>query len=250
MNYWDKIYSKRINGLWYPREGVVKFVARFIKRRVGIDRYDMKSEANKVLDLGCGNGRHVVFFAEQGFEVSGIDISSEAIEIAKAWIKKKNLMADLKTADAEKIPYEDNSFDIVISDGVIDHVSFDKAMLIMNEVKRVLKPKGYVYIKLRSTEDSECGRGDIVGPNTYILANGYEKGIIQHFFDQNEIKKLFDGFTLLDLECNETKFSKNFSIDKAFLQSSNKCEEHLDFSSELEMCLKYSEWLVTAKMNS
>ncbi|MDE2589481.1 MAG: class I SAM-dependent methyltransferase, partial [Patescibacteria group bacterium] len=70
---------------WYPGEAVVKFSARYLKRRTGIKTWQKKRNVKRVLDAGCGNGRHVIFFSEQGFDVYGIDISNDAIKIAKEW---------------------------------------------------------------------------------------------------------------------------------------------------------------------
>ena len=179
----NDVYSKRFNGMWYPGEGVVKFSARYLQRRVGIDVYDAKRSVGRILDAGCGIGRYAVFFAEQGFDVYGMDISKEAIEIADAWLAKKGLKADLRVGDVEKLPFDDEFFGVVISDGVLDHIPFSNAKKAIKEIERVLAPNGYIYITLRSTEDSEFGRGEKVDHNTFVLQEGYEKWIIQKYFD-------------------------------------------------------------------
>ncbi len=143
---WNEVYTKkRFGGTWYPNEGVVRFTARYLKRRVGIEVYDVKKDVRRVLDVGCGNGRHVVFFAEQGFEVYGIDISKGAIEIANAWLAKKGLKADLRVGDVEKLPFDSEYFDMVILAEVLDHVPLSKAKKAMEEIRRVLAPNGYIY---------------------------------------------------------------------------------------------------------
>lgn len=245
---WDDVYSrKRFGGMWYPSEGIVKFTARYLKRRVGIDVYDIKRGVKRILDLGCGNGRHVVFFAELGFDVYGIDISEEAIEIANAWLEKKGLKAYLKVGDIEKLPFEDEYFDIIISFGVLDHILFTKAKNVIEEVRRVLAPNGYIYITLRSTEDSEFGRGKKVEHNTFVLEEGYEEGIIQHYFDLKEIKELLNGFKIFDIELYEERFPGFFTVDKAFLQSSKGEKKYIELSKPLSLELKYSRWHIAAE---
>lgn len=70
MQIWDKVYSKRNFGeALLPREGVVRFSARYLKRRVGVNSYGIKRRIKRVIDVGCGNGRHVKFFAEEGYSV-------------------------------------------------------------------------------------------------------------------------------------------------------------------------------------
>jgi SAM-dependent methyltransferase len=247
MTKWEDIYKKELRGIWYPILGVIRFTARYLKRKIGIDLYEPKKEFNRIIDLGCGNGNHVVFFAEQGFEVSGLDLSEEAIEIAKAWLKKRNLKADLRTGDIETIPYPDQSFDVVLSHAVLDHVPFEKAKKAMKEIKRILVPGGYVCISLRSTEDCEYGRGKKVGYHTFVLEEGYEKGVIQHYFDFKEIKELFKDFNIFDLEVHEEKFPSFFTVDKAFIQSSGKTKKVIDVSKPVELKLKYSRWFISAE---
>jgi ubiquinone/menaquinone biosynthesis C-methylase UbiE len=247
MTKWDDIYKKELRGIWYPILGVIRFTARYLKRNIGIDLYETKKEFNKIIDLGCGNGNHVVFFAEQGFEVSGIDISEEAIEIAKAWLKKRNLEATLMAGDIETIPYPDQSFDVVLSHAVLDHVSFEKAKKVMEEIKRVLVPGGYVCISLRSTEDCEFGRGKKVDYHTFVIEEGYEKGLIQHYFDFAEIRQLFKDFKIFDLELHEERFPSVFTVDKSYIQSSGKTKEYIDVSKSVEMKLKYSRWFISAE---
>jgi SAM-dependent methyltransferase len=244
---WKDVYSKRFGGMWTPSEGFVKFSARYLQRRVGIDAYDIKRKIGRILDAGCGIGRHIVFFAEQGFDVYGVDISKEAIEIANAWVFKKGLKADLRVGDIEKLPFDDRYFDVVISHGVLDHITFSKAKKAMEEIGRVLAANGYLYITLRSTEDSEFGRGEKVEHNTFVLQEGYEKGIIQHYFDLDEIKELFEGFKVFDIEIYEERFPSVFTVDKAFLQSSKGDKKYIDLSKPLDMNLKYSRWYIAAE---
>jgi len=244
---WEKVYSKAFGGTWYPNEGVVRFAARYLKRRAGIDVWDVKRKVGRILDAGCGNGRHVVFFSQQGFDVYGIDISQEAVEIAKAWLDKEGLKAHLQVRNMERLPFENEYFDVVISCEVLDHIPFLKAKKVLQEIVRASAKGAYIYITLRSTEDSEYGRGQEVEKNTFVLEEGYEKGIIQHFFDFGEIEELFTGFKIFDIELYEQKFPDVFTIDKAFLQSS-KCErKFIDLLKPVELNLKYSRWHIAAE---
>lgn len=244
---WKDVYSKRFGGTWYPCEGVVRFTARYLRRRVGIESYEVKKGIKKILDAGCGNGRHVAFFAEQGFDVYGIDISREAIEIAKAWLAKKELKADFRVGDIEKLPFDDEFFDVVICCEVLDHVPFSKAKKTMEKIRRTLRLNGYIYITLRSTEDSEFGRGEKVAHNTFVLQEGYERGIIQHYFDLEEIKELFKGFRIFDVELHDRRFPSIYTVDKAFFQSSKGDKRYIDLSKSFDINLKYSRWYITAE---
>ncbi len=244
---WDRVYSKRFGGTWYPNEGVIRFTARYLQRRVGIDAWEVKTKVRRILDAGCGNARHVVFFAEQGYDVYGLDIAKEAIEIATAWLHNKDLEAHLEVGDVKSLPFEDKFFDVVISCEVLDHVAFSEAKEAMQEIRRVSAKGAYLYVTLRSTRDSEFGRGQETEKNTFILQEGYEKGLIQHFFDLEEIGELLEGFRIFDIECYEQLFPEVYSVDKAFLQSSKGQKRFIDVSGPLDLNLKYSRWHIAAE---
>jgi len=245
---WNRVYmKKRFGGTWYPTEGLVRFTARYLRRRVGIKEYDIKRNVRRILDAGCGNGKHVVFLAEQGFEVYGVDISEEAIKIASAWLSLKRLKATLQVGDITSLPYPDEYFDVIISHGVLDHIAFPEAKKAVQEFNRVCSKGAYIYITLRSTEDSEYGRGKEVDKNTFILEKGYEKGLIQHFFDQEEIVHLLRGFKIFDIECHDERFPSVFTVDKAFLQSSTGSKNFIEFAKPVRFNMKYSRWHIAAE---
>jgi ubiquinone/menaquinone biosynthesis C-methylase UbiE len=200
-----------------------------------------------MLDAGCGIGRYSVFFAEQGIKVSGIDISAEAVEVAKAWLHKKSLHADLAVGDVSNLQFDNETFDLVVTDGVLDHVPMKDAKKMIQEIWRVLKPSGYLFITLRSIDDCEFTRGEKFEHNSYILPTGYEKGIIQHYFDINEIQELLQGFKVFDIELEEHRFPREFTEDKAFIQSSKGQKTYLDIKQPLDLNLKYSRWFIAAE---
>ncbi len=106
---------------------------RIAERKV-IERIKEYKKAGSVLDLGCGTGYHFESLSKYG-KVYGLDISPKLIYIAK---KKNNLLV---VADAQYLPFKDESFDIVVSIfGALNHVkNIDKTLF---EIKRVLKREG------------------------------------------------------------------------------------------------------------
>jgi ubiquinone/menaquinone biosynthesis C-methylase UbiE len=95
-----------------------------------------------VLDIGCGTGRDVQTLLREGFEVTGIDVSSEMIKIAK----KENPDALLQIMEASNLQFPNNSFDGIISLYTLEHLNpklFTKAL---KEIKRVLRNNGYFLL--------------------------------------------------------------------------------------------------------
>ncbi len=94
----------------------------------------------KVLDIGCGGGFTSEFIAKKGAAVSGIDLSDVSIETAKMHSKESDLIIDYRSGTAENLPYENDSFDVIICVDVLEHL--EDAAIAIAEVKRVLKPGG------------------------------------------------------------------------------------------------------------
>src|SRR4026208_2572329 len=115
---WDQVYSKGFMTMWYPHEDIVRFCARLIQKQLTHDEYDVKRPVESVLDLGCGNGRHAMYFARQGFNAAGIDVSAQAIAWAKDWADREHLKIDFRVGDIENLPFADGSFDVAVSHGV------------------------------------------------------------------------------------------------------------------------------------
>lgn len=92
-----------------------------------------------VLDYGCGKGIHLVKLARVAREVVGIDLSEKSLEMAKKRIQKQGIKnAKVILMDAEKMEFEDNSFDVVFDGGTFSSLDLDKAL---PEIWRVLKPQ-------------------------------------------------------------------------------------------------------------
>ncbi len=92
---------------------------------------------DRILEIGCGIGSIVFELSGKGYDITGIDISSEAIEYGR----KKYGDIRLEVQAAETLPYEDESFNAVLSFDLFEHIaSIDKHI---SEVERVLRPGGH-----------------------------------------------------------------------------------------------------------
>lgn len=105
------------------------------------DFYEYKRfSGQNVLDVGSGNGYLMSRYALEGAFVHGIDITEVGVDLCKKRFNYMSLPGDFNVASAEEIPYDDNSFDLVTSTGVLHHTpDTPKAV---REIFRVLKPGG------------------------------------------------------------------------------------------------------------
>lgn len=97
-------------------------IGEFVKEKHGywyrlIDEEAKKYPNGKVLEVGCGAGWESVTWARAGMDVHAIDLSDAALELARQNFEHNNLTGNLQWGNAEDLPYDDNSFDIVASKG-------------------------------------------------------------------------------------------------------------------------------------
>lgn len=93
----------------------------------------------RILDVGCGAGRHTFYFARREFEVYGFDEDENAIEKDRQNLRKEELKADLRIWDmTEPLPYQDEFFDAALAVRVIHHTNINEITKIVHELDRVL----------------------------------------------------------------------------------------------------------------
>ncbi|NER93870.1 MAG: class I SAM-dependent methyltransferase [Symploca sp. SIO1B1] len=222
---WDKSYTNRDNFVFYPHEEVIRFVSKYIRKRIGLMEFkDMVSFASKprVLDLGCGIGRHVIYCEEMGLDAYGIDLSQEAVNIARTWLATRGIeKPDHKIfqGDIRQLPFPDSFFNYAVSHGVLDSMHFEIAQESVSELARTLVSGGLFYCDLISGDDSSHSR-EYSGEN--VVTNAHENGTVQSYFNFAKIKKLFDGL---------------FSIEEALIK---RRENVIDggYSSRFHLVLK------------
>ena len=157
------------------------------------------SHCKKVLDVGCGYGRNLVYFLKNDFEVFGVDQNAEAIDEVKRLsteLNPHNQTENFQVALVEDLPFDDQSFDLVICSAVLhfanDQQHFEK---MVKSMRRVLKPGGYLFSRLASNIGIEDLVTD-VGNGRYQLPDGSERFLV----DQ---QMLLDYTTILGTELFE-----------------------------------------------
>lgn len=138
----QKAYDE-IHRFFIEKENVESLYSEDLK---WIDHFFIKlcGSGNKILDIGSGNGKLAFAMAEKKNQVIGLDISKVAINIAQDRLKKLNqkLPVEFKHGDARKLTFDDDSFDFIVSQDLVEHITEADFKLHLNEVYRVLKPGG------------------------------------------------------------------------------------------------------------
>ncbi len=104
------------------------------------------------LDVGCGQGWHTSAMAGYGYQMFGIDQSEQQIKNATKNTREQGVKIDFRTVSADRLPFEDNTFDFVYAINVMHHViEPDKQQLALREIARVLKPNGVFFLHEMNT---------------------------------------------------------------------------------------------------
>lgn len=120
----------RVEGSHWWFVGRRRILSSFVGRIVGAQN----NRQPKILDVGCGTGANLEMLAQFG-EAQGVDVSTEALDFCQT----RGLL-NVRQGEAERLPYEDKSFDLVTGLDVVEHLDNDVAGL--QEMRRVLRPGG------------------------------------------------------------------------------------------------------------
>lgn len=199
---WDSSYRNRDNFVFFPHEEIIRFTSKYIRKKIGINEFlDIHRcpSIPRVLDLGCGIGRHVIFLNNYGLDAWGIDLSGVAIEHAgKLFVHEgqTHLAEKLVRGSITDMPFADNFFDFVVSHGVLDSMPFEVAREAMEETARCLNPGGMFYLDVISSDDSRH-RSGFCGEE--IVDTGHEHGTVQSYFNREKIGILIgDSFDMVE----------------------------------------------------
>ncbi len=116
--------------------------APWMPRVMGFDQF----AGQRLLEVGCGMGTDLLQFARGGAKVTGVDLTPRSIEISRHHLKLYGQNGEFAISDAENLPFADESFDVVYSNGVLHHTPDTAAAV--REVHRVLKPGGLARVML------------------------------------------------------------------------------------------------------
>ena len=207
---WGRSFRDQIAAAAYntaPVEAVVRTVAYYLRAH-----HAHADDRNlHFLDLGCGAGPNMVWLAEKGIKVSGIDIAPTALALARANLARQGLderVGELIEGSATEIPFEDECFDGVVEACVIQHLDRINRARAFAEVRRVLKPGGVFVGHMLSDAHTvfrlKAGESAADDPRTLILreegaSNFHLTNIgLSHFFGREEFDRLLAGFATID----------------------------------------------------
>jgi len=158
-----------------------------------------EKKINKIVEFGAGLGRDTLFFAKNSINVIALDYSPAAIKIINKKVLEHNLSNFISTKIFDvrkKLPFENNSIEACFS-----HMLYCMALsttelkYLNSEICRILKPGGINIYTVRHTGDGDYKNGTYIGENLYE-----NDGFVVHFFSEEKVRKISDGFNVVDIE--------------------------------------------------
>ncbi len=187
--YFEEAYRTGEHG--WPVEEPSGFVMDFLKQG------EFPRGLLRVLDMGCGEGRHTLLFAREGWQAVGVDYEPLAVKRAKVFAKRKGIRNGFAfvLGDIFHLPFPSQSFDVLIDYGVLHHVRRSDTQSYLRSVVPLLKPRGYFLLSCFSTRFKHHP-GERRRRNWLVHRGHYDR-----FFKKSDFFRIFGGdFSVLRLE--------------------------------------------------
>lgn len=180
LKYWDNWYSEKhtdnvIMDDWLERFSTI------------IDNCD-----GAILDIGCGRGNDTKYFIEKGKKVIACDQSPNAITYIKGSFPEVYETRCFNFLDG--FDFDDLSFDIICADLCLHYFSMADTDYILEELNRIMKSDGHLFVRVNSLKDTLHGAGQ--GPEIEKHLYQMEDGTIKRFFDSEDIEDIFSDFDI------------------------------------------------------
>jgi SAM-dependent methyltransferase len=153
--------------------------------------------AHTVLELGCGTGNDAARLADEGYSVTAIDVSAEAISQAQAkWGSRATfLVADM----TQRLPFPDGSFDAVMSNVALHMFPDSVTRALFAQVGRLVRPGGLFAFHVNSLEDRPLRARNLRAQELEQDYVAEESGQTMHFFSEPYLRELLTGWHQIEL---------------------------------------------------
>jgi len=191
-------------------EGARYVLEPFIPAFAGFEQW----RGRDVLEVGVGLGTDFVGFVRAGANATGIDLTQAAVDAVTRRLELEGLSAELRVADAEQLPFEDASFDLVWSYGVLHHTPDTRRTL--QEVRRVLRPDGEARVMLYARHSwfalGAWGRWGLLQARPWrsiadVLARHLESPGTKAY-TEDEVRELFSDFSSVEIRRFVTAYDR------------------------------------------
>jgi SAM-dependent methyltransferase len=192
MPDWGEIFAAPEMQDLEPTPELLKLVPEF--KGAGVRR---------VLDAGCGVGRHLLPLAREGFQTWGVDHEEPVLEVLQGRLAAAGLRAPLLRANLAFLPLAGGAFDLVVSINVINHGDAAAFRAYCRELDRVLRPGGELFIYVSHRDFAQhvlLPQTQELEPGTFVDIATPDGNLVHHFPTPRELREQFSGYQLRRFE--------------------------------------------------
>lgn len=189
VEFWDQFYRHRLDsgkdldwaGLWTtPFLGALR-----------------EADVHTILELGCGTGNDAARLATEGYSVTALDLSNEAIAQAQ---RKFGSLATFLVADmTQPLAFPDASFDAVMSNVAMHMFPDEVTRAVFAQVERLVRPAGLFLFHVNSLEDRPLRARNLPARELEPDFVAEETGQTMHFFSEDYLRELLPGWQQVEL---------------------------------------------------
>jgi SAM-dependent methyltransferase len=156
---------------------------------------------SRLLDLGCGLGRHALLFARSGFSVTGFDLSEIGLARLREQAQAEKLAVLTAMGDLRALPFRDAAFDCVLAYRSIYHCDAQGLLDSLGEARRVLAPGGEFFANFLAKDSAYFGSGEGLTDDPRVRMKTEEGGaVLPHcYVDEGELRALLSAFDIRTL---------------------------------------------------
>ena len=206
----------KMEGMRFPSESIVRL---FYKEGLN------EISNGKIIELGCGTANHLILFAANGWEVTGLDYDVENLRKAKNNLDVSGFSGNLIYHDlSNSLPFFSDQFNVLLAPSSLYYLEkkFVKARL--SEINQYLSKDALIYIRMRLADDHRYGRGEKIDDISWRLNIDYtnEFGLLNVFWPEHELVDLFfDVFNIPSNHLSITKTSYETKIKSMIIRNSD-----------------------------
>jgi SAM-dependent methyltransferase len=205
--YFEEAYQTGEHG--WPTTDPTPFVKSFLQS------FRKEKPRAKILDMGCGEGRHTLLFAGKGYFAAGMDLEPKALLRAKKFARELKLpqKPNFLLGNALALPFKGESFEVLIDYGCLHHIMKRDFSLYLRDTLSLLKPKGYFLLtcfSIRFKHQPEERR-----QRDWII----HKGHYDRFFRKSDFPKLFGkNYKILKIEEEKDPKKPHYVFNNVLMQ--------------------------------
>ncbi len=169
-----------------------------------------------VLDLGCGSGWLSILLARNGFDVTGVDVAEQAINLANDWANQESHTINFQVKDMALLEFSPGTFEACVANSIFEHFPLELTRTIFKQLKTIIAVNG-VFIGCFDKVGTGPGEYYKLEDETHVYTDKGRKGMLLRCYSDEELEEILtdSGFTITYKETFESGTRYIVAIQKS-----------------------------------